>query len=373
MKKLNLFGLDDDAARWMESYLSGRSQSVLIDGCMSPPLSIYCGVPQGSILGPLMYILFTNEIPDLVHSHPVSSTTPKSFCEDCGGTVCYVDDATFSVGHKDPDTLSSKLSEQYDTIAEYMAANKLVINGDKTHLVVMGNKKAGDVRGQVSLSAGEHLVLPSQTEKLLGCQISEDLDWKHHLLVSDESMTKQLTSRVNGLCLISDLATFETRLMVANGIFMSKLCYLVQLWGGCDEYLLSALQIIQNRAARIVSRLSWFTPVRILLKKCKWLSVRQLILYQSVILTHKIASTGSPASLAEKMSTSHPYNTRQANSGSIRYGEQFSSSDERGHSSFCYRGTKDYNRIPAFIRSTKFLPSFKYKLRKWIEENIPLT
>ena len=186
-------------------------------------------------------------------------------------------------------------------------------------------------------------------------------------------MTKQLTSRVNGLCLISDLATFETRLMVANGIFMSKLCYLVQLWGGCDEYLLSALQIIQNRAARTVSRLSWFTPVRILLKKCKWLSVRQLILYQSIILTHKIASTGSPASLAEKMSTSHPYNTRQANSGSIRYGEQFSSSDERGHSSFCYRGTKDYNRIPAFIRSTKFLPSFKYKLRKWIEENIPLT
>ena len=243
LQKLTLFGLDAGAVKWMKTYLSGRSQSVLIDGCMSPPLSIQCGVPQGSILGPLMYILFTNEMPELVHSHPVSYKTPQKFCESCGGTVCYVDDATFSVGHTDPDTLSTKLSEQYDIIAEYMAANKLVINGDKTHLVVMGNRTAGNIRSQVSLSAGEHLVIPSQSEKLLGCQISEDLKWKQHLLLSDESVIRQLTSRVNGLCLISDKSTFETRLMVANGIILSKLSYLIQLWGGCDDYLLSALQI----------------------------------------------------------------------------------------------------------------------------------
>ena len=112
----------------------------------------------------------------IVHSHPVSYEIPQLSCEGCGGTVCYVDDATYSVGHKDPDTLSNKLSEQYDTIADYMAANKLVINGEKTHLVVMGNKKAENIRNQVSLSAGEHLVIPSQTEKLLGCHISEDLN-----------------------------------------------------------------------------------------------------------------------------------------------------------------------------------------------------
>ena len=365
LQKLTLFGLDAGAVKWMKTYLSGRSQSVLIDGCMSPPLSIQCGVPQGSILGPLMYILFTNEMPELVHSYK----TPQK----CGGTVCYVDDATYSVGHTDPDTLSTKLSEQYDIIADYMADNRLVINADKTHVVVMGNKKAADLRRQVSLSAGEHLVVPSQTEKLLGCQISEDLTWKHHILLSDESVIKQLTSRVNGLCLISDRSTFETRLMVANGIILSKLCYLIQLWGGCDEYLLSALQILQNRAARFVAGLSWFTPIRVLLKKCKWLSVRQLVLYQSIILAHKIATTGTPASLAVKMNTTHPYNTRQADSGSIRYGELFSRSQERCHDSFCYRATKDYNSIPAHIRSRTFLPSFKAKLRIWIAENIPIT
>ena len=169
-----------------------------------------------------------------------------------------------------------------------------------------------ETKMQVSLSAGEHLVIPSQTEKLLGCQISEDLKWKQHLLLSDESVIRQLTSRVNGLCLISDKSTFETRLMVANGIILSKLSYLIQLWGGCDDYLLSALQIQQNRAARVVAGLSWFTPITVLLRKCKWLSVRQLVLYQSIILAHKIATTGSPASLADKLSTFHPYTTRRA-------------------------------------------------------------
>ena len=373
LKKLHLFGLNECALKWMESYLSGRSQSVLIDGCMSPPLRIECGVPQGSILGPLMYILFTNDIPDLVHDHNINFAKPQSFCEGCGGTVCYVDDATFSVADKNPATLSIKLSEQYETIADYMAANKLVINGDKTHLLVMGSKTSEDQRRLVSLSADQHIVTPSSTEKLLGCQISEDLKWKQHILLSDQSLTKQLTSRVNGLCLISSSATFETRLMVANGIFLSKLCYLIQLWGGCDQYLLTALQTLRNRAARTVTGLSWFTPARVLLNKCKWLSVRQLVVYQSILLAHKIATKGTPISLAAKMNTAHPYRTRQASTGSIRFGEQFPSTQGRGQNSFCYRSTKDYNSIPAKIRSMKSLPAFKAKLKQWILMNIPTT
>ena len=80
-------------------------------------------------------------------------------------------------------------------------------------------------------------------------------------------------------------------LSVANGIFMSKLCYLIQLWGGAEGYLLHALQVIQNRAARAVTRMSWFTPTRVLLNKCKWLSVRQLVFYQTGLTTHKIVKT----------------------------------------------------------------------------------
>ena len=59
LEKLKLFGLEDAACNWMCSYLGERSQGVMVDGCFSPPMSIECGVPQGSILGPLLYIIFT--------------------------------------------------------------------------------------------------------------------------------------------------------------------------------------------------------------------------------------------------------------------------------------------------------------------------
>ena len=84
LQKLQLFGLEDDALSRIGSYISGRSQSVIVDGCMSPPLDIDCGVPQRSILGPLMYIIFTNDIPDLVHDHPVSFKDQQAACQACG-------------------------------------------------------------------------------------------------------------------------------------------------------------------------------------------------------------------------------------------------------------------------------------------------
>ena len=372
LDKLALFELEAEVTQWLQSYLTGRSQSVLVDGCLSPPLNIEFGVPQGSILGPLMYIIFTNDIPDLVHDHAISYDMPEPHCSGCGSTVCYVDDATFSVSHSDPAILSQKLTNQYKRIEEYMAANKLVINGDKTHLVVMGSKAHTAKRQDVRLQAGDHNILPSSTEKLLGGIISQDLKWKQHLLDSDQSLVCQLTSRINGLSLISSSSTFATKLMVANGIILSKLCYLIQLWGGTEAYLLKSLQVLQNRAARIVIGCSWFTPTRTLLKKCNWLSVKQMIFYQSVILTHKIVKNGSPFYLAQKMSTTHAYRTRQATAGGIRYGELFASTQSRTQDSFCYRTAGQYNSIPAEIRSITYFPKFKTKLKQWVGSNVPI-
>ena len=175
-----------------------------------------------------------------------------------------------------------------------MASNKLVINGDKTHLVVMGKKKSKAKRQQVFIEADGYRIQPSSREKLLGGVISEDLKWKEHILSSDQSLISQLTSRVNGLVKVTSRAALTTRLMVANGIFMSKLCYLIQLWGGCEKYLVRSLQVIQNRAARAVTGQSWWTPTRRLLQDCKWLSVRQLIFYQTAVQTFKIINSGKP-------------------------------------------------------------------------------
>ena len=165
LKKLELFGLDTIAVQWMKSYLTGRCQSVFVDGYLSPPLSIICGVPQGSILGPLLYILYTNDIPDLVHHHQVSVSRPAPYCHPCGGTVCYVDDSTYSLARSDPAALSGALTDQYQSIARYMSANRLVINDEKTHLLVLGSKAMKDKRDRVIMEAGSHTILPSKQER----------------------------------------------------------------------------------------------------------------------------------------------------------------------------------------------------------------
>ena len=82
-----------------------------------------------------------------------------------------LDDCTYSIGDKDPQRLSENLSHQYKVISDYMAANQLVINAEKTHLVVMGTKKTAARRHEVILQAGDHSIVHTRTEKLLGANI----------------------------------------------------------------------------------------------------------------------------------------------------------------------------------------------------------
>ena len=113
-----------------------------------------------------------------------------------------------------------------------MAANKLVINDDKTHILVLGTKAMDQKRGMVRMQAGNHIIMPSKQEKLLGCIVSENMKWRQHILDDEHFMVRQLTSRVNGLAMITYKADFSTKLMVANGIVVSKVFYLTKLWGG---------------------------------------------------------------------------------------------------------------------------------------------
>ena len=253
-----------------------------------------------------------------------------------------------------------------------MAANQLVINAAKTHLVVMGTRKTAARRLEVAFQAGDHMIQHTRTEKLLGANICEDLKWKEHLLSNENSAMRQLSSRINGLVKVCCRASKATRLKVANGIFISKLCYLIELWGGCEGYLLTALQVLQNRAARAVTRKSWFTATRTLLADCGWLSVRQLVFYHTVLATHKTVTRGKPLYMHTTMSTAHPLPTRQADGGQIWFGANFDSRQGLVHDGFRYRGAKDYNRIPANIRAAKTIPTFKLKLKKWVLVNIPV-
>ena len=139
-----------------------KEQSCYVDGHLSSPMNLFsCGVPQGSIGGPLLWLCFTCDQPDVTHDHPVQGDDLHRGCgqaqvqgqdqdqveqtvrvreeRDCGELVGYVDDGAFSFAHKDPEVLSQVLTRTM--LEEWINSNKLEVNPDKTHLMVMRTKR----------------------------------------------------------------------------------------------------------------------------------------------------------------------------------------------------------------------------------------
>ena len=213
---------------------------------------------------------------------------------------------------------------------------------------------------------------PIPSAKLLGAVVSEDLLWSEHLVESDSSLLKTLSLRSNALKSISYYADFRTRLMIANGIFLSKLCYLIPLWSGTTDQTKRMLQTAQNKAARYMLKCSWDTPTRELLSKCNWLSINQLAAFHSIVTIHKILHCKEPKYLSDKFQGTFPRNTRLASSGAIRIDCRFKASLSLTESSFRWKAAKLYNRLPEDIRTEKRLPSFKANLKTWIKDNIDI-
>ena len=217
------------------------------------------------------------------------------------------------------------------------------------------------------MRAGAHTITPFQSHRLLGTTVSQSLRWDDHIVKEDKSLISQLRSRLNGLSLISKYASYQTRLMVGQGIFMSKLCYLIQIWGGTSGQMIKTCQVMQNKAMRLITGMHWFTPTGVLLRKCNWLSVRQLIEYHSILTIHKIVMNQAPTYLYHKIHPEDTHNTRHP----VKFGENFKGKTERTQMSFCYRGVISYNKVPIKITREANVFTFKNKLKSWIEMNTP--
>ena len=146
---------------------------------------------------------------------------------------------------------------------------------------------------------------------------------------------------------------------------MSKIVYLISVWGGAQQYLINALQVQQLVAARAVCGSGcWRWSRTKLLNKTGWMSVRQLVFFHAVLQIHKTMKTGVPRSLYESLQGQYPYQIRNASNGLIRQ-----NSSTRG--TFKHRAIQCYNQVPADIREGS-LTTVKKRLRKWIKSNIPI-
>ena len=149
---------------------------------------------------------------------------------------------------------------------------------------------------------------------------------------------------------------------------------MIPLWSGCQEFLINALQVCQNKAARSVTKHGMSIPVKQLLKECGWRSVRQEMHYHTILQVHKTLVQKNPVYLHSKLTAdgSYAYRTRQTSTSSIRQSQTFKTSLKLCKDSFRLRGTACYENLPWDIRGQQKLGIFKNKLNIWVKNNVPI-
>ena len=154
--------------------------------------------------------------------------------------------------------------------------------------------------------------------------------------------------------------------MVGNACFMSIIVYMIAVWGGTENYIIKAVQVMQNKAARSVTKKTWYTPTHTLLQQCNWLSIKQLIFYHTVLQVWKVRTDTMPVYINSKIQLAI---TRSASEGTLRVPIVEKSLSSK---SFMVRSATMWNTVPTSIRSIKKFESFKRKLKQWTKANIEI-
>ena len=235
----------------------------------------------------------------------------------------------------------------------------LKLNADKCHILTMGTRRKLHSIGRPLEVKVDGIVLKStECETLLGCRIQGDLKWHNQV----EALSKRLKSRLNALSGLKYCCPYPIRKSIAEAIFTSVLAYCLPLFGGLDKNDIQHLQIIQNKAARIVCRSPHYSKRSPLYDKLGWLTVNQLISYHTLVAIKKIRIDKEPRYLAK-------YLTMDSRNNRIMVPNQMLSIMSR---SFCIRGADQWNLLPYRLGVEEKIGPYKTKLRGWISKNVPM-
>ena len=353
LKKLKLYRASESTLQWFKSYLTNRSQFVTIDGKQSRPQFVTHGVPQGSVLGPILFLLFVNDIP--LH---VSNSNLDIFA----------DDTTLSASAQwsNIPSMVQDLKKDLDSICNWSINNKMVINTEKTKsMLVTGKrlrKKIPDEHLQMDLALGNTTVSQVESQKLLGVIVDQDLAYEDHI----DSLCKQISKRLGLLKHISPYLKKQQREIYYNGIIKPKLMYGSAVWSCCSKENLDRILKLQKRAARIILSAEKTTPSKTLFNGLNWISFtdelfirRNSIVYKRVKDSHNCPIYIN--SMLVRNSDIHNRETRFSKINMIcpRYNRT-----TEGGKTFAVRAIKDWNTINVKIRNSASLYSFKHRLYK---------
>ena len=293
-KKLQLYGADELALSWFKSFLTGRTQRVRIGSALSKPLTLTSGVPQGGILSPIVFTLYTADM-GLWLKHSKSTN--------------FADDTETDYSGSTKEDIKKCLEEDALRVLSFMASNGLVANQSKTEFLVLNEKNKTD-QSLCQIQVGDATVTRTESSKLLGIIIDEEQNWKDQY----KSLKSALNQRLFVIRRIKRQIPKEKIMTVVHSLWMSKLRYGLQLCTRVQiqhedtkSTAMKSLQQTQNRMLRALnnSKIRDRVSVNSMLNKFNLLSVNQLA------AQIKLTEVWKSVNIKDYAITLDPYNKAQ--------------------------------------------------------------
>ena len=340
LDKLYHYGARGIVHQWFQSYLSGRRQYVLVNKHASNMAMITCGVPQGSILGPLLFIIYIN---DLV---TVSNKLKN---------IMFADDTNLFITGHSMTQLEQSLNEELDKVNEWFMANLLSLNISKTSYMIFGNKRKSDAQ----IRFGKAKINRVDETKFLGIIISSNLKWKKHIEIVHSKASKS----IGILCKIRHLLPQHHTLTLYHTLVEPYLNYCCLVWGGMEKTgILEKIHKLQKQYCRIISFSSYRAHSNPLFRSLNILTIYSIYKLQLAVYMFRQMKNLLPGINPFNFSQpSHKYNTRHKSELHIDRCRT-----KMRQSTVQFQGPKLWNSLPQNIVNEPSLGAFKNSIKKFL-------
>ena len=343
------FGIADTTLSWIKSYLNHRKQSVIIGNARSKPTPLTHGVPQGSVLGPLLFSLYVGPLGDIMKIHGIHY-------------MCYADDTqlylTFGSGSAVDNIM--RLQCCIRDIQSWMCKNMLKLNEGKTEVVYL--KSQFRVHEDISpITVGSSVIDPSLSARNLGVIIDSVLSMSPHL----KNLCRTATNSLRYISRLRKYLDTDATKKLVNAFVISKLDYCNALFYGLPDTSIQCLQRLQNTAARIVTRTKKYEHISPVLRELHWLPIKFRLQFKMLLLTYKCIHNMAPQYMCELL-TIHCASRTLRSSNDVRLLPpkiQNVKTQFYGRRAFSVAEPELWNALPSNIKSSQSCDSFKANLK----------
>ena len=344
-EKMSCLGFAESTIRWYKSYLTNRCFIVNVGNDFSSPGKLLCGVPQGSILGPLLFLLYVNDMPQAVNSD----------------LLLYADDTCLIYTGKDINTIEEQLNTDFSSLCDWFVDNKLSVHfgEEKTKSILFGTKRQLKNQRDLDLRYGDLKIKQHSKVTYLGCILDNDL--------SGESMATKVLRLVNNrlkfLYRKQKFLTLSLRRLLCNALIQPHYDYACSAWyPSLNKRLSKKIQTSQNKCIRYCLNLDNRAHVGIdEFIKINWLPTKERVAQCICVNIFKFFNKMSPQYMSEIFHPSHSrYNTRMA---TLKLDLPFRQSCP-GQKTISYLGPNIWNNLAAETKLRRSVNSFKHDIKK---------